>query len=129
MPADRAQAPDRLSVGARHERRLLRKGKLCLRKNCAACHRIAGIGVNVAPDISDSRTKKPEQLLADILQPNRAIDNNYLGYSVAAVRRHGADRQFSRLRRQLRSPCGSKGAKMPSFLAAKSMSCARAANR
>src|SRR5262249_61189478 len=25
---------------------------------------------------------KPEQLLADILQPNRAIDNNYLGYSV-----------------------------------------------
>ena len=36
----------------------------------------------MAPDISDSRTKKFEQLLADIIQPNRAIDNNYLGYTV-----------------------------------------------
>ena len=40
------------------------------------------MGVNVAPDISDSRVKLPEQLLTDILQPNRAIDNNYLSYTV-----------------------------------------------
>jgi putative membrane-bound dehydrogenase-like protein len=57
-------------------------GQIVFEKNCSACHRIAGIGSNVAPDISDSRTKKLEQLLVDILQPNRAIDNNYLGYSV-----------------------------------------------
>jgi putative heme-binding domain-containing protein len=36
----------------------------------------------VAPDISDSRTKKLDQLLGDILLPNRAIDNNYIGYNV-----------------------------------------------
>src|SRR4029453_16042541 len=59
-----------------------KKGQVIFEKNCAVCHRIAGIGVNVAPDISDSRTKKLEQLLGDILQPNRAIDNNYLGYNV-----------------------------------------------
>jgi putative heme-binding domain-containing protein len=59
-----------------------KRGQLVFEKNCAACHRIAGIGVNVAPDISDSRTKKLDQLLGDILQPNRAIDNNYLGYTV-----------------------------------------------
>ena len=58
------------------------KGQVVFEKNCAACHRIAGIGVNVAPDISDSRTKKFDQLLGDILQPNRAIDNNYIGYNV-----------------------------------------------
>lgn len=58
------------------------KGQAIFEKNCAACHRIAGIGTTVAPDISDSRTKKYDQLLADIVQPNRAIDNNYLGYNV-----------------------------------------------
>src|SRR5262249_11374459 len=81
MPADRAKAladyqPVLQTKGD------AKNGQAVFEKNCAACHRIAGIGVNVAPDISDSRTKKPEQLLADILQPNRAIDNNYLGYSV-----------------------------------------------
>ena len=52
------------------------------RQNCASCHKVGGVGVNVAPDISDTRTKTAAQLLGDILQPNRAIDNNYLGYTV-----------------------------------------------
>jgi putative heme-binding domain-containing protein len=58
------------------------RGQAIFEKNCAACHRIAGVGVDVAPNISDSRTKKFEQLLTDIIQPNRAIDNNYVGYTV-----------------------------------------------
>jgi putative heme-binding domain-containing protein len=57
-------------------------GKGLFRQHCAACHRIAGIGVDVAPDISDSRTKTPAQLLVDILNPNQAIDNNYTSYTV-----------------------------------------------
>lgn len=61
------------------------KGQVIFEKNCSACHRIAGIGTTVAPDISDSRTKKYDQLLTDILQPNRAIDNNYLGYTVRTL--------------------------------------------
>jgi putative heme-binding domain-containing protein len=61
------------------------RGRVVFEKTCTVCHRIAGIGVNVAPDISDSRTKKPDQLLADIIQPNRAIDNNYIGYTVRLV--------------------------------------------
>lgn len=61
------------------------RGREVFRKNCAACHRIADIGVNVAPDIADSRTKQPEQILTDILQPNRAIDNNYISYTVITV--------------------------------------------
>jgi putative heme-binding domain-containing protein len=80
-PADRAKAlsdyqPVLQMKGDAH------KGQLVFEKNCAACHKIMGIGSNVAPDISDSRTKKLDQLLGDILQPNRAIDNNYLGYTV-----------------------------------------------
>jgi putative heme-binding domain-containing protein len=58
------------------------RGRLVFQKNCANCHRIGDLGVNVAPDISDSRTKKPVQILTDVLQPNRAIDANYISYSV-----------------------------------------------
>lgn len=62
-----------------------KRGQPIFKKNCATCHRVGGIGVNVAPDISDSRTKQPAQILADVLQPNRAIDNNYISYSVITV--------------------------------------------
>jgi putative membrane-bound dehydrogenase-like protein len=60
-------------------------GREVFTKNCAQCHKIGSIGVNVAPDISDSRVKQPSQLLVDILDPNRAIDNNYFSYIVADV--------------------------------------------
>ena len=59
-----------------------RRGELVFRKNCATCHRVGNWGVDVAPDIADSRTRQPAQLLTDILQPNRAIDSNYVSYSV-----------------------------------------------
>ena len=59
-----------------------KRGEIVFRKNCATCHKIGEIGVQVAPDISDSRTRQPIQILTDILQPNRAIDNNYMHYSI-----------------------------------------------
>jgi putative membrane-bound dehydrogenase-like protein len=60
-------------------------GKPLFARHCAACHRIGDVGVNVAPDISDSRVKTPAQLLVDILNPNQAIDNNYASYVVVMV--------------------------------------------
>jgi putative heme-binding domain-containing protein len=59
-----------------------KRGAAVFEKNCSACHKVAEVGVNIAPDISDTRTKTTAQLLTDILLPNRAIDNNYLGYNV-----------------------------------------------
>lgn len=41
------------------------------------------MGVNVGPDIGDTRDKTPQYLLTAILDPNRAVDNNYFGYAVA----------------------------------------------
>jgi putative heme-binding domain-containing protein len=84
IPADRQQ----VLADYQHVLRLdgdPRRGRELFAKNCAGCHRIGDLGVNVAPDISDSRVKRPEQLLTDILQPNRAIDNNYLSYTVATT--------------------------------------------
>jgi len=58
------------------------RGQQVFSKQCATCHRIDNIGVDVAPDISDSRTKTAEQYLVDIIQPNRAIDANYVNYTL-----------------------------------------------
>ena len=59
-----------------------KRGKEVFRKQCATCHRVADVGVKVGPDIGDNYAKTKEQLLADIIQPNRAIDSNYMGYLV-----------------------------------------------
>jgi len=62
-----------------------KQGLLVFQKNCTACHRIGTLGVNVAPDLADSRSKTPSYLLTSILDPNRAIDNNYFSYTVVTV--------------------------------------------
>jgi putative membrane-bound dehydrogenase-like protein len=80
-PAERAQALAEYQVTLEMKADAQR-GSAIFEKHCAACHKIGTLGVNVAPDISDSRTKTAAQLLGDIILPNRAIDNNYLGYSV-----------------------------------------------
>ncbi|MBD3675791.1 MAG: c-type cytochrome [Planctomycetaceae bacterium] len=80
-------AEDRKPVLAKYQAALKmtsdpKRGRAIFEKNCTACHRIGKLGVNVAPDIADSRTAKPEALLTNILDPNRAIDNNYFSYTI-----------------------------------------------
>jgi putative membrane-bound dehydrogenase-like protein len=59
-----------------------KKGREVFKTNCAACHKIAGLGTLVGPDIADTLNKAPEQLLVDILDPSRVIDNNYANFIV-----------------------------------------------
>ncbi len=81
LPAERKQVLETyqaaLSLKAEPQR-----GRAIFEKNCANCHKIGTIGVDVGPDIADSRTKTPAQLLTDILNPNQAIDNNFMSYTV-----------------------------------------------
>ncbi len=84
VPADRKEVIEKyrkaLSLKADPYR-----GREVFQKHCSTCHRIGNIGVNVAPDIADSRTKTPEYLLVAILDPNRAVDNNYFSYTVVTT--------------------------------------------
>jgi putative membrane-bound dehydrogenase-like protein len=61
------------------------RGRAIFERRCAICHQIGNVGVKFAPDISDSREKTPEQILTDIIQPNRAIDNNYFSYTATTT--------------------------------------------
>ncbi|HZF00202.1 MAG TPA: PVC-type heme-binding CxxCH protein [Planctomycetota bacterium] len=81
MPEERQKVIDRYkeSLGMTGD---AKRGRELFRTICAACHRIADIGTLVGPDISDTLTKSPEQLLVDILDPSRVIDNNYVNYVV-----------------------------------------------
>ena len=88
MVAELAQkllAPDadRQQVISNYQRELIGRGdpingRKLFTTHCSACHRIDGVGTNVGPDISDTRTKTAEYLLVSILDPNAAIDASYV---------------------------------------------------
>ncbi|MCE9608273.1 MAG: c-type cytochrome [Planctomycetia bacterium] len=81
MPADRMKAlEDYRQVLALQAD--ARRGKEIFRKTCATCHKIGDVGVDVGPSIADLRTKTLEQVLVDVIQPNKAIDNNFVSYTV-----------------------------------------------
>lgn len=61
------------------------RGRGIFERHCASCHRIAGLGTPLAPDISDARDKSVAQLLTDIIQPNRAVDSNSFRYTAVTV--------------------------------------------
>lgn len=49
---------------------------------CAQCHRVGDVGHGVGPNLHGLQTKTPVMLLNDILDPNGAIDANFVNYSV-----------------------------------------------
>ena len=80
-PADRSKVLEEYQAALTHASDPLR-GRELFAKNCTQCHKIGDLGVDVAPNISDSRVKTQAQFLVDILDPNRAIDNNYFSYTL-----------------------------------------------
>ncbi len=50
--------------------------------NCAQCHKYGKIGNNVGPVLTEVKRKSKEILLQDILDPNAAVNTQYLSYQV-----------------------------------------------
>ncbi|HND53378.1 MAG TPA: c-type cytochrome, partial [Pirellulaceae bacterium] len=61
------------------------RGKATFTKKCAVCHRLEGQGHLVGPDIASIGNKSPEALLVAMLDPNRAIEDRYLDYSLLTI--------------------------------------------
>lgn len=56
-------------------------GAEVFKKNCAACHQLGGVGNAVGPDLASLGDKSPTSLLIAILDPNRAVEARYVGYT------------------------------------------------
>lgn len=49
---------------------------------CAVCHSMRGEGGKVAPDLAPSAQRDPEAVLRDILEPNAALNPDFVNYNV-----------------------------------------------
>jgi putative heme-binding domain-containing protein len=59
------------------------RGAEVFRKRCAACHQHQSIGADVGAKLASLQDKSAESLLTAILDPNRAVEAKYTGYSAA----------------------------------------------
>jgi putative heme-binding domain-containing protein len=58
------------------------RGEKVYLTNCATCHRLAGKGTKVGPDLDGVIGRDPKALLVDVLDPSRAMDPSYQMYVV-----------------------------------------------
>jgi putative heme-binding domain-containing protein len=58
------------------------RGKLVFQKLCVSCHRADGEGHALGPDFVTVRNSGREKLLLSILDPNREVQPNFIGYLV-----------------------------------------------
>ena len=81
------KAGDRRLVVQSYRAALTKKGNAVAgrdvyRKNCITCHRIGDEGHEVGPNLASVRTKSPEEILDQILDPNRLVEPQYFAYQI-----------------------------------------------
>ncbi len=57
------------------------RGRQVFERTCASCHKLAGIGHEVGPDLAALTDTSTESLLIAILDPNREVDARYASYT------------------------------------------------
>jgi putative membrane-bound dehydrogenase-like protein len=58
------------------------RGRKIFETSCATCHRAGDLGKDVGPNLAAIRQWNPEQVLINILDPNREVAPNFFGYTV-----------------------------------------------
>lgn len=61
------------------------RGRETFRKKCAVCHKLEGTGNDVGADLAALKDKSPPALLTAMLDPNRAVEDKFVGYLVVTV--------------------------------------------
>lgn len=57
-------------------------GAKLFEKHCSACHRLGTVGQAVGPDLAALSDRSPLTLATAVLDPNRAVDDKYIGFIV-----------------------------------------------
>jgi len=58
------------------------RGRVAFERECATCHRLAGKGFDIGPNLETIRHHAPRQVLANILDPGREVSPAYIEYVV-----------------------------------------------
>jgi putative membrane-bound dehydrogenase-like protein len=58
------------------------RGKKVFEAACATCHRVGDLGKDVGPNLATILQWSPEQVLINILDPNREVAPNFVGYTL-----------------------------------------------
>src|SRR4030095_9985126 len=58
------------------------RGRKLFEASCPACHRLGDLGRDVGPNLATIRQWSPEQVLINILDPNREVAPNFAGYTI-----------------------------------------------
>jgi putative heme-binding domain-containing protein len=61
------------------------RGKQIFQQQCAKCHTHSGEGGKVGPDLTGIATHPKGELLVFILDPSRAVEGNFIQYTVATA--------------------------------------------
>jgi putative membrane-bound dehydrogenase-like protein len=56
------------------------RGKKHFEKTCAKCHRVEGIGYELAPNLAAMKTRGADSILVNVLDPNREVNPQYVNY-------------------------------------------------
>ena len=63
----------------------LERGRQTFQRVCSSCHRFSGQGYAVGPELEALSNKSVDFLVTAILDPNRAVESNYLDFHVETV--------------------------------------------
>jgi putative heme-binding domain-containing protein len=58
------------------------RGEKVYQTNCMICHRHGAQGNNLGPDLASVRQWLPEQILVNVLDPNREVAPNFVTYAI-----------------------------------------------
>jgi putative membrane-bound dehydrogenase-like protein len=61
------------------------RGRKVFEETCSRCHRVAGLGLAVGPDLAGSAHRSVEDLLSNILDPNMAMNPAFTAYTAELV--------------------------------------------
>jgi len=60
-------------------------GKTVFQKHCAKCHSHNGEGTRVGPDLTGMSVHPKQELLTNVLDPNRSVEGNYRVYTITTT--------------------------------------------
>lgn len=62
-----------------------KRGRAIFKEQCSGCHRVEGVGHEIGPNLAAIKTRGPETILVNVLDPNREVNPEYLGYVALTV--------------------------------------------